>query len=52
MILGFNCLKNNRNILKKIFENQQHNTAGVYYVKLFVGNIWKYVIIDDYIPVI
>lgn len=35
-----------------MFESQQPNPQGVYYVKIFQGNIWKYIIIDDYIPVI
>ena len=37
-----------------MFESQEVNSQGIYYVKIHQTqtNIWKYVIIDDYIPVI
>ena len=35
-----------------MFESQQPNPQGIYYVKVFQGNMWKFVLIDDYIPVI
>lgn len=35
-----------------MLESQQPNPQGVYYVKIFHGNFWKIIIIDDYIPVI
>lgn len=37
-----------------MFESQHVNSEGIYYVKIHQTqqNIWKYVIIDDYIPVI
>lgn len=34
-----------------MFGEQKYNHQGVYYVKLFDGNMWKEVLIDDYIPV-
>ena len=38
-------------MLHKIFEDQKPNPQGIYYLKIFHSNIWKLIIIDDYIPV-
>lgn len=51
-LLAMNCIKNSKNLLRFMFESQQPNPQGVYFVKIFQGNIWKYIIIDDYIPVV
>ena len=51
-VQGLNCLKNNKGLLRRMFETQKPNLQGVYYVRVFQGNVWKYVIIDDNIPVI
>ncbi len=50
--MALNSIKNNRQILKKMFEDQKFIEFGVYYVKIFQTNVWKYTIIDDLIPVI
>lgn len=34
-----------------MFESQKFNSNGIYYVKINQNNTWKYVVIDDYIPV-
>ena len=34
-----------------MFESQKYNPLGIYYVKINQNNGWKYVIVDDYIPV-
>lgn len=34
-----------------MLESQKTNVQGIYYVKIFQGNVWKYIIIDDHIPV-
>lgn len=34
-----------------MFESQKFNQHGIYYVKICQNNNWKYVIVDDYIPV-
>lgn len=52
LVQGMNCIKGCKQLLRFIFESQQPNPQGIYYVKVFQGNIWKYIIIDDYIPVI
>lgn len=49
--IGLNCMKGNKTLLRKMFESQKPNPQGVYYVKIFQGNVWKYTIIDDHIPV-
>ena len=38
--------------IRNIFESQQVNPYGIYFVKFFHNGIWKYEIIDDSIPVI
>lgn len=35
-----------------MFEFKVTNICGVYLVKLFMENTWKYVIVDDLIPTI
>lgn len=47
----FNTLKHNNFILEKMFESQAYNPNGIYYVKINQNNTWKYVMVDDYIPV-
>ena len=37
--------------MKRIFESNKINEEGVYCLKIFQTNVWKYIIIDDYIPV-
>lgn len=49
---AFNCIKNCKFILSKIFESTKINEFGVYLVKIFQENVWKYIVIDDYIPAI
>lgn len=48
---SLNCIKGNKNLLRKMLESQKTNVQGIYYVKIFQGNVWKYIIIDDHIPV-
>jgi hypothetical protein len=54
MVVGaLNAIKNNRLLLYKIFDCQEDlNPYGIYLVNIYVDNYWKYVIVDDYIPVI
>ena len=52
IVQGFNCLKNSKGLLRRMFESQKPNLQGIYFVRIFQGNLWKYVIIDDNIPVI
>lgn len=35
-----------------MFEGHQSNDFGIYLVKIFQENVWKFTVIDDYIPVI
>ena len=38
-------------LLERIFEDQSVNQFGIYIIKIYQENIWKYIIVDDYIPV-
>lgn len=49
--IALNCMKGNKTLLRKMFESQKPNPQGIYYVKIFQANVWKYTIIDDHIPV-
>lgn len=50
--VALNCIRNNKSLLRHIFERQVALSQGIYYVKLFINNKWQYFIIDDYIPVL
>jgi hypothetical protein len=50
----FNMIRHQNTLLEKIFESQQVNKEGIYCIKIHQTqtNTWKYVTIDDYIPVV
>jgi hypothetical protein len=48
---AFNSIKNCKLLLHKMFESCEVSEFGVYLVKIFQENVWKFVIVDDYIPV-
>ena len=48
---AFNSLMGSPKMLQKIFEEQNINQFGIYIVKIYQQSVWKYIIIDDYIPV-
>lgn len=48
---AFNCIKDCKSTLSRMFESFEINEFGVYLVKIFQENVWKYVIVDDYLPV-
>jgi hypothetical protein len=35
-----------------MFENQPINPFGIYLIKIYQECVWKYIIVDDYIPVL
>ncbi len=51
IVTALNAIKNNEELLGKIFENQEVNDYGIYLLKIFQESGWKYIIIDDFIPV-
>lgn len=50
----FNAIKAHNSLLERMFGSQNVNEEGLYIVKMHQTqtNIWKYVTVDDYIPVI
>ena len=38
--------------MMKMFEKAEVNKFGVYLIKIFQENVWKYIIVDDYIPTV
>lgn len=46
-----NSLVGSQKLLDKIFEDQNINYFGIYIVKIYQESAWKYIIIDDFIPV-
>lgn len=54
MPIALNLIRQKNSILQRFFEDQHVNDNGIYRVKIYMTqqNIWKYVIIDDYVPVI
>ena len=52
MATAFNAIGSSARCIERIFEEQTYNRHGVYYLRLNHEGIWKYIVIDDYIPVI
>lgn len=48
----FNSIKYNNSLLERMFEDQHYNDYGVYFAKINHNNVWKYITIDDNIPVV
>jgi hypothetical protein len=48
---AFNCIKNCKTLLRKMFLKPLLSDYGVYLIRIFQENVWKSVIVDDYIPV-
>lgn len=51
MAVGLSSLKYQNSYIEKIFEDQTFNEIGIYLVRICVEGIWRYVIVDDYIPI-
>jgi hypothetical protein len=49
---AMNCLAASGKLLERIFEGQGVNLFGVYLLRIYQESGWKYIIVDDYIPVI
>jgi len=45
-----NSLTGSRRFLDKIFEDQNINYFGIYIIKIYQESVWKYIVIDDFIP--
>lgn len=44
-------IKDSPQLLDLFFEESEYNEHGIYLIKIFQENEWRYVIIDDFIPV-
>ena len=51
MATAFNAIGSSARCIERIFEGQTYNRHGLYYLRLNHEGIWKYMVIDDYIPV-
>lgn len=49
--ISFNALGTSQRCIERIFEDQTYNELGIYYLRMNHEGIWKYVIVDDFIPV-
>ena len=51
---AFSAIRGQNWLLEKMFECQKVNKEGMYLVKIYQTqlNIWKYVPVDDYVPVV
>lgn len=34
-----------------LIENQKINDQGIYYIKLCKDGTWRYIVVDDYVPI-
>ena len=46
------ALSNSNRCLERIFEDQKLLGLCIYYLRINHDGIWKYIVVDDYIPVI
>ena len=37
--------------IQRLFENQEINDLGCYFVRICQDGVWRYIIIDDYLPI-
>jgi len=37
--------------IRKLFERQEANELGIYFVRICQDGVWRYIIIDDFLPV-
>lgn len=52
LVTGFRALDTSIRCLERIFQDQKTNDIGLYCIRIFVNGIWKYILIDDFIPTI
>jgi len=52
MTIAMNALANSNRCLERIFEEQKVFGLCIYYLRINHDGIWKYVLVDDYIPVV
>lgn len=51
MTIALNAIGTSPRCIEKIFEDQKISRHGIYYLRINHGGIWKYVVVDDNIPV-
>ena len=52
LVSAINCLSVCPKLLERIFEGQSLSPFGIYLLRIYQESVWKYIIIDDYVPVI
>lgn len=52
LVTVLNSIRFNNSLLEKIFEDQKCSEYGIYYAKINQNGSWKYVNIDDHIPIV
>ena len=46
------CLAEKESNIKKIIEDQKFNIDGFYFIRIFLNSVWRYVMIDDNVPLL
>jgi hypothetical protein len=49
-VAGLNAIRGCPELISQMFESEELSPYGIYMVKIFQENVWKYVIVDDLIP--
>lgn len=52
MTVAFNALSNSKRCLERVVEEQRVFGLCIYYLRVNHDGVWKYIIVDDYIPVV
>lgn len=52
MAVGMTAVGNTAGCLERLFECHNANDYGIYLVRLFIEGVWRYVVVDDYVPTV
>ena len=52
MVTCLNALDHSPRCLERVFEEQAVNEVGLYCLRIFVNGIWRYVMVDDFVPTV
>jgi hypothetical protein len=52
MVTALNAISNSNRCLQRMLEDQKVFGLCVYFLRINHDGVWKYVLVDDYVPVV